>query len=428
LPAGIALSTEPERGSLAAVVRLEEADKAKLAGDDGPGVALAMRVITRMAEAAHAERLIDIVSAHIDGCLYHGEAGLDFAMALADGGARVVVPTTLNVTSLDMLHPDLYRGDPVEATESRKLIDAYIAMNARPTWTCAPYLLPRRPGFGEHIAWAESNAIVFANSVLGARTDRYGDFIDIAAAVTGRVPAAGLHLDQNRRVRLVVDVSGLPHAVHDSPLFAPVLGHHIGHVSEGAVTAVVGIEGASEDDLRALGAAAASSGASALIHVVGVTPEAPTLDSVAGSATPRVTVTGDDMDRALAELTTADGPVDAVCLGTPHASAEELQRLALLLDGKRPRLPTYVNTGRDTADAVAGTISELEALGVVVVTDTCTYITPILDPSTRVVMTDSAKWAYYAPGNLGIEVVFATMTDCVTTALVGEKVVHAPWR
>jgi predicted aconitase len=407
---------------------LNDHDRAMLSGEMGPGTALAMRVVTRMADAAGATSLIDITSAHIDGCLYHGAAGLDFALRLAEGGAKVVVPTTLNVTSLDMLHPDLYRGDPVEAAESRRLIDAYTEMDARPTWTCAPYLLPQRPGFGEHIAWAESNAIVFANSVLGARTDRYGDFIDIAAAVTGRVPAAGLHLDENRQAQVVVDVAGLEASVIASPLFAPVLGHHIGRISDGAVTAVVGIEAASEDDLRSLGAAAASSGASALIHVVGVTPEAPTLGAVAAAAGAHVRVTLADMDRALAELTTAGGPVDAVCLGTPHASAHELRKLARLLAGTRPRLPIYINTGRDTAAAVPGTISELEAAGVTVVTDTCTYITPILDPGTRVVMTDSPKWAYYAPGNLGIEVVFASMEDCVESAVTGRRVVHAPWR
>jgi len=179
-------------------VRLSDADRAMLAGADGPASKLAMGLIVRMAELAGAAGLIDVASAHVDGCLYHGQAGLDFAERLVGGGAAVRVPTTLNVSSLDLLHPDRYRGDPETARAARRLMDAYVAMGCRETWTCAPYQLPERPGFGQHVAWAESNAIVFVNSVLGARCGRYGDFIDVCAAITGRAPNAGLHLSDCR--------------------------------------------------------------------------------------------------------------------------------------------------------------------------------------------------------------------------------------
>src|SRR5437773_8875509 len=174
-------------------------DRSKLGGEPGDAMALAMRIVVEMAGISRAERLIDISSAHVDSCLYHGRAGLDFAERLLAGGARVIVPTTSNVSSLDLLHPGLMRLDADTATLARRLVDAYVAMGCRPTWTCAPYQLPDRPTFGEHVAWAESNAIVFANSVLGARTDRYGDFIDICAAITSPVPDAGLHRTDQRR-------------------------------------------------------------------------------------------------------------------------------------------------------------------------------------------------------------------------------------
>jgi predicted aconitase len=174
-------------------------DEDLLSGHRGEAARIAMRIILEMARVAGAQRLIDVRSAHIDGCLYHGRAGLDFAERLASAGGRVVVPATLNVGSLDLLHPGLFRGDEETACLARRLMDAYVAMGCEPTWTCAPYQLPERPGLGEHVAWAESNAIVFANSVLGARSDRYGDFIDICAAITGRVPDAGLHRTENRR-------------------------------------------------------------------------------------------------------------------------------------------------------------------------------------------------------------------------------------
>jgi predicted aconitase len=164
---------------------LSREDEAKLAGEHGAGMAMAMRLVVELAHVMQATRLIDIVSAHIDGCLYHGQAGLDFAEKLARLGAKVAVPTTLNVSSLDLLHPELVKLSKHEAASARRLMDAYTTMGARATWTCAPYQLAERPEAGTDIAWAESNAIVFANSAMSARTGRYGDFIDICAAITG---------------------------------------------------------------------------------------------------------------------------------------------------------------------------------------------------------------------------------------------------
>ena len=177
---------------------LTDRDRALASGEHGAAAATAMRILTRVAEAADSPNLIDIEAAHIDSCLYHGKAGLDFAERLSAEGGRVVVPTTLNVSSLDLLHPGLVQADDQLQEYGRRLMAAYVAMGGKPTWTCAPFQTEDRPALGQHIAWAESNAIVFANSVLGARTDRYGDFIDICAAITGRVPASGLHLDENR--------------------------------------------------------------------------------------------------------------------------------------------------------------------------------------------------------------------------------------
>ena len=172
-------------------VALSERDRAFLDGDEGEAGALAMRIVVEMAGVMGADRLIDITGAHIDGCLYHGRAGVDFAERLVAGDARVRVPTTLNVGAVDLLHPEHARVDRAASEAGRRQMDAYVAMGCRPTWTCAPYQLPERPALGEQVAWGESNAIVFCNSVLGARTARYGDFLDACAAITGRVPLAG---------------------------------------------------------------------------------------------------------------------------------------------------------------------------------------------------------------------------------------------
>lgn len=406
---------------------LADDDVAVLAGDAGPAAATAMRVVTALAAAVQAPRLIPVESAHIDSCLYHGVAGLDFAERLVDQGGEVGVPTTLNVGSIDLLHPGIVRGNEETMVNGRRLMEAYTALGARATWTCAPYQLPGRPEFGQDIAWAESNAIVFANSVLGARTDRYGDFLDIAAAIVGKVPYSGFHLTERRRGQVVFDVSGLPAELLADELLFPSLGILIGLESGSRVPVIDGVEAADEDQLKALGAAAASSGGIAMFHVVGVTPEARTLREAlqGGEAeeTTRVTVAGMRRARDLLSSTPATGRIDAVSLGTPHFSLTEITRFAGLIEGRRvaDTVDLYVSTSRSILARATelGLVDVCTAAGARFVTDTCTYVTPVLRPEVHTVMTNSAKWAYYAPGNLGIDVVFGSLDECVESACRG---------
>jgi predicted aconitase len=415
---------------------LSDTDERMLSGLDGEAARLAMQLVLAMAEVSGAERLIDIASAHIDGCLYHGQASLDFAERMVSTGARVVVPTTLNVGALDLVHPELYRGDPDTGARGRRLMGLYVEMGCEPTFTCAPYQLPARPGFGEHVAWAESNAIVFANSVLGARTERYGDFIDICAAVTGRVPDAGLHRTENRRAQVVFDLEGVPEGLLADDGLYPVLGHLIGMQSPTTIPAIVGLSpDASEDDLKALGAAAASSGAVALFHAVGVTPEAPTLEAALQRGRPErtVAITASALARARDSLSTAAGErLSAVSVGTPHFSVNEFARLTPLLDGLElaPGVEFFVSTSRHVLSEVRarGWLQAYERAGVQIVVDTCTYITPILRGRDGIVMTNSAKWAYYAPGNIGVRVAFGSLAECVRSAAEGRVVRdRGPW-
>lgn len=421
-------------GTTQSLLALTADEQSMLDGDRGPAVAMAMRLVTGVARANGAVRLLPIESVHVDGCLYHGRAGLDFAERLVELGGRVAVRTTLNVGSLDLLHPGLVRAGDGLASAGRRLMDAYVALGCESTWSCAPYQLSHRPATGTHVAWAESNAIAFVNSVLGARTDRYGDFLDIAAALTGRVPDAGLHQDHARRAELVLDCSDLPHRLLAEDTAWAALGALLGEVAGTRVAALVGLpgdlgdDGTTEDRLKALGATAASAGGVALFHVVGVTPEAPDLQSVADPGCPVHVVSTADLRTARDRLSTATGDrLDAVSLGTPHFSVTEFAELARVI-GSGPafsdEVDVYVSTSRAVlAEATRlGHLAPVEAAGARIVTDTCTYVTPVLAPGTKTVMTNSGKWAWYAPANLGVDTVLGTLAECVASARAGKVV------
>jgi predicted aconitase len=389
-----------------------------------------MRMVVAVAKGMRATRLLDITGAHIDGCIYYGRVCLDWAVRFRELGARLRVPTTLNIGLLDLLHPGLTDVPEERARPARELMEAYVELGAKPTFTCAPYQLAgSRPALGEHVAWAESNAIVFANSVLGARTNRYGDFCDVACAVTGRAPAAGLHLTEHRRARVVLDVSSLSDAVLASDVLYPVLGLVLGRVAGDRVAVIDGLpHGVHEDRLKAIGASAASTGAVAMFHAVGSTPEAATLADALQREPPDavVEVTAADL-RAARDLVQTARPgatLDGVALGTPHASADELRRMVAALDGEHVRTPLWVNTSRGVLADLDGTGVEdtLRIAGVKIVVDTCTYTAPVVSAVRGTVMTSSGKWAYYAPGNIGVDVAFGSLEECVRSAVAGEIV------
>lgn len=406
---------------------LNERDRAMLDGQLGAGAALAMRIIARTANVLNAPRLIDVSCAHIDGCLYHGPASLDFVEQFVASRTRVAIPTTLNVGSLDLIHPELYQGEPDTRRAAQRLMNAHLELGCEASFTCAPYQLRHRPRLGEQIAWAESNAIVFANSVLGARTSRYGDFLDLCAAITGRAPYADLHVTENRAARIVFEVPGFGALPRDVCFAA--LGFIVGKEAASTVAAIVGLPpDTTEDELKALGAAAASSGPVALFHAVGITPEAQTLAHATQGRPPLKSVRVSLQDlmsvrRQLNEACASD-PLVAVSLGTPHFSVAEFELLVKLLY-RYPgdlRCDLYVNTGRFILWQLeqSGTANLLASRGVQIVVDTCTYITPVMRKMRGLVMTNSAKWAHYAPANIGVSVAYGSMEECVRSAFEGK--------
>lgn len=404
---------------------LTDRDHAILAGENGVAAQMAMRILTTMAQVYGAPELLDITAAHIDGCLYHGYSGLEFAERLVAGGGQVVVPTTLNVGAMDLLHPEYFRGTEQVGEWAVRTMKAYEAMGCQPIYTCAPYQTSYRPHFGEQIAWAESNAIVFANSVLGARTHRYGDFIDICAALTGRAPAIGLHLTENRRGQVLFRLESIPERLLNDGVFYPVLGYYLGAHTASRIPVIEGLPATvTEDQLKALGAAAASSGAVALFHAIGVTPEAPTLDAAFQGQPPDqiVTVTLDDLRATRDHLATVpDGAVQVVALGSPHFSLAEFADLLPLVSLHPPRIEFIVCTNRLVYAGLQqrGWLTPLQDAGVQIVVDTCVVVTPLVKARQGVLMTNSGKFAHYTPGNIGFQVVYGSLEECVRSAAQG---------
>ena len=408
-------------------MNLTEYDRTCLAGDLGPACQFAMSILVRMAELYSAEELLDISRAHIDSSLYMGEATLEFAERLVGMGARVAVPSTVNVSGIDEFGWQDWAVPPDWAEKARRQMVAYQSMGCEPTWTCTPYQLDDKPEFGEQIAWGESNAVAFANSVLGARTEQYPDLLDICAAIVGRVPATGLHLTENRAGQVLFRLVDIPDALQRDDSFAPVVGHLVGSIADDRVPVIDGLTAElSEDQLKALAAGVATSGSVSLFHIVGQTPEAPTLEAAFQEREPADAhnIGMLDLRRARSELESAEGEsLDMVVLGSPHFSLAEFRHLAPLLEGKQRHadVELLVTSNRAMVKLAkeAGLLEPLQAFGGKVTVDTCILTTPMLYPETKRLMTNSAKYAYYSPGLLDVQVAFGNMADCVRSAVEG---------
>ncbi|WP_241963340.1 aconitase X [Paracoccus suum] len=415
---GLHIPLRPQTAELA----LSDDDRAMRDGRDGPAVQIAMRLLIASAAQQGAAELTDVSRVHIDGCIYASPANLRFAETMAAMRARVRVPTTTNAISVD------HDGWPAQGVPSsfgepaQALADAYVAMGASPSFTCAPYQNDP-PAFGEVIGWAESNAVIYANSVLGARTLKHPDFLDLCIALTGRAPLAGVYQTEARRPAVILDVTPPPQA---DDAFWPLLGHLAGSLAPDAIPLIRGCAAmpVSPDDLRALCAAFGTTSAAPMLHLEGHTPEA-TLPPVPGART--IAVGLPIMAADFAALNDAPDRVDLVAIGSPHASAAECRALLAALEADprplAPRLSLIVTLGRETLEQLGGSgiAARLAARGVRVVPDLCwcSISEPVFPPSARVVMTNSGKYAHYGPGLTGRRFRFGGLAACVEAALGG---------
>ncbi|MDD5265087.1 MAG: aconitase X catalytic domain-containing protein [Candidatus Bipolaricaulis sp.] len=423
-------------------MKLTAEDRRALDGERGEAARFALSVVVRMAEAAGAEELLSIEQAHIDACALMSRSSLDLVSHLAEHGGRVRVPTTLSMVSLDLEGWKSLGVSPRFAATASRIAQAYLELGCIPTWTCAPYQGYLTPRFGQQIAWGESNAVAYANSVLGARTNRYPDYLDICAAITGRVPYAGLHRTENRRATVHVHVERARARDWETPAAWAAFGSLVGSLALDGVPVMDGLPAfrPSNDMLKAFGAAAASSGSIELFHMVGITPEAADLATAGQGRLPSnaCAVARRQLADAWDELSGADAgsAVDAVILGCPHVSYAEFAALseAIARFGAariHPNVQFLVFAGATTVELArrGGLLGPIERWGARIVRDTCPFHSPVVAPTARVIATDSGKCAYYAPGELDVRVAFGTLDACVEAGVKGRMPRReAPWR
>ena len=415
-------------------MELTEYERSVLEGDAGEGMRLAMQIVVKLGERYGAERLLPIKGAHIDAAAYTTiwDAGIDFLEYLAEHGACVSVPTTVNPLSRDIRNWEGIGLTPAFAEKSARIEAAYLKMGVTPTWTCAPYQATNVPQFGEMVSWSESNAVDFVNSVVGARAERLPDLLDVCCAVVGRVPAYGLYLTENRAGDMLFKLEGFDGAWFSDPVDYAVLGYFVGEKIVNRVPVIEGLPARTmPDDLKALSAAAASGGAVALFHAVGLTPEAPTLEAAfqGREGYPVVTVTPDDLIALREKLSTSEGDrVDHVVLGCPHASFAELREVADLFCGRHVAegVTFWAMTSATQWELARRTdvAERLEAAGVTVTCDTCIMEFDEGDGrfAGQTFVTNSGKVAQYAPGINKARIKMASTAGCVETAVAGRYV------
>ena len=386
-----------------------------LAGDEGHTTQKAMQILVALGEIYGANRLIPVSSVQVAGVSYDnlGEAGLQFLAEMAEGGGKARVLTTLNPAGMDVENWQSLGISPDFAKKQLEVLEAFARMGVTTTCTCTPYLTGNLPSAGEHLAWSESSAVCYANSVIGARTNREGGPSALAAALTGRTPEYGLHLPENRVPGLSILVEARLCGTCDFGALGKVIGDKI--AASKAIPYIIGVTSASLEELKSFSASLATFGGAAMFHMAGITPEAH-LQSLPGDGSK---VTQVELDGASAMLNDAgEDEVDFVSLGCPHLSLAEIAHLSELLEGQHVTKEFWVTTARSTKQTAErlGYTWAIEAAGAKFACDTCCVVAPIQGRFTTLA-TDSAKACYYAYAKNKFKTVFLPFDDVVRLAI-----------
>jgi predicted aconitase len=399
-------------------MHLTQEEGQMLNGEYGRATQKAMEILAALGTIYEAERMAPVTSVQIAGVSFDnlGEAGLEFLSEMAGGGGQARVLTTLNPAGMDIENWGALGIDPEFARNQERVIDAYAKMGVVTTCSCTPYLFGNLPHFGEHIAWAESSAVCYANSVLGARTNREGGPSALAAALTGRTPAYGLHLDENRRPGLTVRVDAEVSGTRAFGALGVAIGRAIESREAKAIPYLHGIPVANLDELKSFCASIATYGGLAMFHMEGITPES----SAHPAPDETLIISQGDLDQAVNSLdySAMSEEVDFVSLGCPHLSLNEIQKVAGLLDGQRVRKTFWLTTSRPVkriADQM-GYTATIEESGAIFAVDTCCVVAPIKGRF-KTLATDSAKACYYAGAKNEFKTRFLPFDEVIAEAL-----------
>ena len=386
-------------------------EKEMLEGKHGKAAQKAMEIITTLGEIYGAERLIPVSSVQIAGVSYHnlGEAGLEYLSEMAEDG-RTRVLTTLNPAGMDMLEWKKHGISEDFAANQERVIEAFEKMGVITTCTCTPYLIGNLPHFGEHIAWAESSAVCFANSVIGALTNREGGPSALATALTGKTAEYGFHLEENRIAQVKYDIQTELNDTDDFGLLGQVIGTRTGKT----IPYITGIESATTEELKSFCASVATYGGVAIFHMEGITPNRTTIPDKTEI------VTEEDLQAARVELDDEDADIDFISVGCPHASIKEIAEIAKMLDGKKVAdgKTVWITTAKPTKDLAIkmGFYDTIENAGAFLVADACCAVAPLKGKFTSL-MTDSAKACYYARGKNKFKTEIRTVEQCIKEAI-----------
>ncbi|HUT39199.1 MAG TPA: aconitase X catalytic domain-containing protein [Methanoregula sp.] len=385
-------------------MHLDPDDEKILDGEQGETRQKMLELLVALGKVFGAERLVRIRSAQVSGASYKtiGEYGLAWLSSL---DARAVVPSVLNPIGMPRERWQEMDVEPAFAERQQAVITAYERLGVNLECTCTPYYL-RETSFGDHLAWSESSAVSYANSVIGARTNREGGPGALAAALIGKTPCYGLHLEKNRNPQVIIEVK--PDEKNWSIARYGALGYHAGKMVGNKIPYFRNIT-PNPDQLKALGAAMAATGAVALYHVEDVTPEAKK-NRFNLSALEVIGIEPAEIDMLFTGI-----PVDAVAVGCPHCSPAELVDIARLLKGKSVTKPFYIFAAQGVIGNNQKTVNAIEKSGARVFADTCMVVSPVMERYSAI-MVNSGKALAYVPDMCGAVARIGTIEDCVTVA------------
>ncbi len=415
-------------------LQLTSEEKELLAGAAGPGVQRAMEIVATLGRIYGASDLVPVSHVQIAGVSYKnlGAAGVTFLQEWAAEGARVCVPTTLNPAGMELARWQ-EMGFPADFAQAQmEAIAAFTAMGVQATMSCTPYLFPEyAPARGQHLAWAESSAVVWANSVIGAHTNREGGPSALAAAIAGRTARYGYHLPEKRRATHIVEVRCPVRSIADFGALSYIVGKQVGDGVPWFADLARWLPpmpaewtegGAAGDRLKTLGAGLAAYGAVALYHIAGYTPEAREQgEAMILPQARRLVIDSLDAAYRVMDADPETTAIDLVTIGCPHASLSEIRRIAEALQGQRLRTRLWVTTAQITRQRAheQGWIQIIEEAGGEVVADTCAVVAPVRSLGIQSMATNAGKMACYAPMHSGVRMRFGTLEQCLQTALSG---------